>query len=629
MKRTFRIELPAAADWRAGEYEAENLRALPGGGCVAVGIPAVAQGGAGNFCALLEGGDVLTAGDDFHDLYLNGEPAGSVGAPLLGVLPRGEGEALLLTADGAEWFAAGRCRGAGPSGLGVGFALGEAEMTLTATVAAATLKGTYHRDDDQLLPADCAALLPGARAALEAIQGQARRRGLVAGPCWVAWRLTDAEGRTLAQGAPVRLGALAATATVQFRASREGTEASLTAAGSMSAEARPLLMTLTGSLGEFWAARATRLEVALWSEREEMAGVTGRFASSAGQLVLNLVPHVAETPREGQPDMRQLFAAPFAAGTVTLSPAEGAVEDWAEDSAPLRASTAYAGGTVVAYALSGRPGVMAVASAEDPTRLRAEGRVASGRIFRICAPVGSAGGWNYGRHHLVVFASDGIYAVSVDSRLQTLSSSLLSEEGVGRADAVAVTASGIYVATASGLLLRLKGSKAERVEVPMALAALGWNPRPGELWLLDAEGGVGILDSRGRFARRRGMAPVSFPAPGYAVDAAGNLRDLGRELTLSPAVRWRRRVDDPFAAAGRRRAVWKIDSPRAVVLALSLAADSGGGAQRMLALSLLGPVNAPVAASFIAPARTYLTLEINGTAQTGSRFLAVEYADLL
>lgn len=625
MMTTVKIDLPAAGEWADGENMAINLRAARGVGSPSVpaGVPAVVTADAGAACEVMGSGAVLTVGADMLSLSLDGEDAGRLGAPFLSLLPEGEGnEALIFTTAGAEWFAEGRCQGSAPADLDVKIESEEAGATFSATVLCPDLKGPYSRLSGELTADDRRRAAEAVGDALASVAAQARGRGLFVGPCRVGWRLVDAAGRTIASGAPQTVGSLPALPTLHFTATKSGTAFSVATTDTLSLAGRRLRLTVGCSASEFWRRRGVRIEVSVIPDCMELSGVTGRLAEqSSTTSTLSLTPVVAPVEKGGAA-LGVAVGNPLDGVDMVLAPVASAdlgVSSSAES--PVVASVAFRSGSLTAYALEGRTGVMAAAPSADPLAVRAEARVCRGRIVRICAPAGMSGGWNYGRHHLLVFATDGIYAVSVDGRLQTVSSACVCDgAGISRPDGVVATPSALYVATSAGRLLRVRGARVEPVDVPFEAVAVGRGDVRDELWIQGRDGRVFVLDGRGRLSMRSTVAVRRFVGGGgFAVDTAGALRDLGREEAAEVAVGWCRRFVAPAAGGRARRVEWRLDSAGVTNLDLSLSVDSGGGRQRVVALRVNGAVNAPVGADLRLARRPWLTAQLGGIVAPATR----------
>lgn len=193
---------------------------------------------------------------------------------------------------------------------------------------------------------------------------------------------------------------------------------------------------------------------------------------------------------------------------------------------------------------------------------------------------------------------------------------------------MASTSDAIFCATASGLLLRIRGSRVERRACPVEAVALSWVAPQSELLVLDSSGRMLAIDSGGGVSVRSLTAVHSFVEPAMAVTAAGTLVDFSRERQIAVPVVWRRRVVTPKRAKNLwHTATFLIDTLRAINLGLTISADSGGGSQRLLDLLVNGPVNAPLRVRFRAPSRPYLSCSLNGLMQPPARLLQFQIAN--
>lgn len=623
MMTTVKFDLPKMEEWVDGENMAVNLRQGRGEGAtsVPVGVPAVVAADAGAACAVLESGSVLTVGSDMLSLSLDGVSAGRLGAPFLSMLTEGD-EALIFTSEGPEWVAEGNCQGMAPADLDVKIESEAVAETFSATVVCPDLIGPYSRLSGELTADDRRRAASAAAAALSAVEAQARARGLFVGPCRVGWRIVDSGGRTIASGAPQTVGSLPSMPTLQFTASKSGTGFSVDTTAALTLAGRRLRLRVGRSASDFWRRRAVCIEVSVSADCMELGGVTGRLSEqSASTSTLSLTPLLAETAGRGEA-LGATVENPLEGTDSVLTPGGGAPALGAApaDVSPLRAAVAFRSGSLTAYALEGRTGVLAVASSADPLTVRAEARVCRGRIVRICAPAGMSGGWNYGRHHLLVFSTDGIYAVSVDGRLQTvLAACVFGSGGICRADAVAAAPSALYAVLSTGRLLRVSGTRVEEVDVACGALALGRGDLRGELWILARDGRIFVLDRSGRLAMRSTVAVRRFEGSGLAVDTSGALRDLDREEEADVAVGWSRRFGAPASPSLLRRVEWRLDSAGVRNFDLSLSADSGGGRQRVVALRVNGAVNAPLRADVRLPRRPWLTAQVSGLVASATR----------
>lgn len=632
-----KFDLPKADEWNFAENYAENLRSATVAGekvCVPVGTPRTVQSEAGLLTTVLpgDGGGVLSVSDDYHDVMFNGQPAGSLGAPLLSVLPLGtSGDAVLFTPAGPTWFSQGRVQGAAPEGASVRLTESAERLTLSSQVLPPALTGNYSRLSGPLTAEDAAAFADAVKGCLQSIRAQAESCSRWVQPAWVSWRMVDADGRTVCSGTPQRVGSIQGSNVLTFktRLSDSG-NAVIDNSATVSVRAYMLSVSIGKCDSTFWRSRVKALEILAWPELAEITGVTGAFThTSSTEGTLTLLPNIREMQREevGTQIVARIEH-PLDGVDCQLPLMKLNDATLAEESEQIAAAAVYSGGTLTAYALAGETGIIAVAASDDPLMARVRKKVCQGRIISICAPIGGGGGWNYGRHHLLVFSTDGIYSVSVDSNMKNVSSAMIHAIGVNRPDAVAGASDCVYVANSAGALMRLRGSKMSPAECPLRVAAVCWNGARSELWGATAQGAAAVIDSAGRFSLRSDIAVSRFPAPAMAVDTTGALCDLADELPVNIHIGWRRRTvnDRPAAHKPLRMAQWRIDTERATDLRLKLTADSGGEPQRLLELTVNGPINAPIRTTMLAPYRPYLTASLEGTVRPPARIHSLSFS---
>lgn len=296
---------------------------------------------------------------------------------------------------------------------------------------------------------------------------------------------------------------------------------------------------------------------------------------------------------------------------------------------PVAWTPAATVGRPVSVASSSRRlgGTLLCARSGSPLTPLSAHRVCSGIIRRITPAVGSSGGWNYGRQHLTLWGTEGIYALSVDRSLLTVGCSLLHRSGVARADAVAVTPDSCRAALSSGRLLAIAGARASCVDVPIVPVAAGWCAARRELWLAAADGSVAVLTASGGFYRREPLKITGFCCNDdgllHALTADGRLVDCSAEKpAVDTTVAWSATVRHtvwPMAMAE-----WHLDAASADIT-LALDAGNGGASTLLSALSVAGQINAPLVARVYSPRRHFLTARIAGilTAPARLRRLAL------
>ena len=629
-----RFTLPRAAEFNAAENYAENLRQTVIAGheaLVPVGHPTVlAEKAPAHLCPLPDG-RLVSVGADHRTVSLDGLEAGKLDADYRAAMADGERIALFTDA-GVRLIAGGELQPEADGQIRVGLTLSALSVGLTEAVAVQSpLKGTYPRLSGALQEADRLRIAESVAHTMQTLSARAALRGMLTQQARVGWRILDSDGRLIARGEPQMFGPLFGESQLKFSAVKSDSTFSITGEPIMTAEAFTLNLKVERADSDYWRRRARTLEILVWSDCAEVGSVAGHFSETgSSSATLTVTPAMIPTNGNG-PRIAARFDLPlegldtrifFADLGEATDDADGSDDDF------IPSAICY-GGSLRVYALAGEQGVLAIARAGDPLALKLRTRICDGRILRICPPVGSGGGWNYGRQHFLAFTTAGIFAVSVDSGLKSASASAVSPLTVGRADAVAVATDAIYCATAGGLLLRLRGTRVERLDCPVQPVAALWVETFGELLVIDSAGIATALTPDGLACRRSMRVLRSFVEPAMAVSAAGELLDYGSEQSRPVPVVWRRRV---AAAPQRSATAWHsatftIDSELAAGLKLTVGADSGGGVQRLVELTVNGPVNAPIRARYRAPWRPWLTPGVNGLLMPPSRLVGVELAE--
>lgn len=617
-----RFTLPKISNFSLGENYCENLRRTTtagGDGLVPVGRPRVVVTGATHVCVLPDG-RIISVGGDRRTISLDGKAAGLLNADYRAAMSDGE-RIVIFTDGGVQWFAAGSLQPAKDENINVELSVSPAVVGLSAELnVTPKLKGSYPRLSGPLQEADCLTFSTAFGQAMKSLSAQAALRGMLTQPAWIGWRMLDADGQTVAEGEPQRFGAIQSEETVRFSAVKDGSTFTITGSGSMRADAWTVWLKVVRSTSEFWRRRARVLELVVYGDCAAVAGATGHFTEASGSTsTLSVTPVIVETPR-GAGVIAARFDLPLEGVDTSVFITDLGrynAADEAVGAAFIPTEICY-GGSLRLYALDGEPGLIGVARAAEPLALRLKERICEGQILRITIPAGNGGGWNYGRQHFLAFTTSGIYAVSIDSSLKSLSAAPVSPESIVRPDGVAVGPEAVYCATARGKLLKLTGSRVEEVSFPATAAALGWASRFSELWVSDKEGRILVAGSDGSVCGRTVANISGFLEQGFAMTADGHTVSLNDEEAAEIAV-CRQIRELETAKEIMRREEFMIDSEKATDLKITISADDGGGVHRLLELNVSGPINAPLGVVYRAPRRTYGTLEISGRLAAGSR----------
>lgn len=626
------ISLPSIFQWHDAENYAINLRASHLG-LRPVGVPEVllASAGARNF--RLPDGHILSVSDDGHDLFIDGEDIGSLSSPFGALLPSDNATMVLTTSGRAEWIVGNRV--CGPLSIGSEVKI-EIEETkeVTANISAFTLKHSYVRDTP-LQADDCRLLSEHLTYAFRDLENEASHSCKRLMPIWIAWQMRDHSGRVIAHGDPMFIqgpdGFVGCEGlSVKLNRSGDALEVPNT---SLSAQCYSLRLQISRTVEQWKRSQVASIEILATPPLEFLTGVSGAvsFRNGVGSLRIVTVGGDSDSINAKRERFLREFYKCARIVSVFDNPLDGidctigvqpidSSESWIRKIAEPCASEALRSGSVVVFASATQTGYVMTAHASSPLLPVSANRVANGRIFRILSPMGSGGGWNFSRQHLLVFASDAIYSMSIDSSLHRISSSIVYTEGILRPDAVASTPEAIYVATTSGALLKIKGSRCERVKVPFKVLAVGSNSLRGELWVM-TPAFTATIDPNNGVSIRRDINVHSFCDADMAVDTAGRLRSLAAESAVASIyVEWHRQLPVRLHSG---LVTWLIEAHTCTNLTLSILAE-GVSLPPVTSLLLSGPVAAPVRTYFIAPSLPFTTLHIAGEVAAPARFHAVE-----
>lgn len=634
-KFCLKFTLPTPRDWNSEHNFAVNLRSDTCG-LTPTGTPVTLLDRAGLHNFRLPDGRLLSVDNDLRSLSIDGKKAGTLASSFGALIGEGDHTMLLCTDGPEEWLA--------PSGLKGPLAL-DGAVKLSAVSGRQTdiavepvkLSGSYPRGEGQLTAADCKLAAAALDASLDRAEEAVLNVGQMLQPRLMAWRMIDRRGRVMAcgkpqwvEGSPSMQGAAGCSMTVTV----DSGKLSISSEGRLNVTPYGVTVSVARAADQWMIDSVHRLEVLAGPPLRWWDGAYGALSSlAAGQAALTIAPKtsvalqrlVAQAERDFASTAKVVCVvnSPLQGLTVTVDPRQWLQGDsWTDCSGPVTASAAYRCGTAVVYASSTAHGSLIVASSQAPLLPMCNARVANGKIFAITSPVGGNGGWNYGRLHLLVFAADGIYAVSVSSDLRTVSSSLLHPRGVSRTDAVTVTPGCVYAVTSDGSLLQLKGGKCVELPTPFTPLAAAYCAPYGEIWLCGSSGRTATIDCHGGMTLRTDIAVKTFHPGALATDTAGRLRDMAKELPSDTLIRWHRRVThSPVPTA----VTWHIDSYNAAPLSLELLADSGGGFLPVTSASLRGQVNAPVTLRVYPPRRPHLTHIVSGKVSAATHLDKVKF----
>lgn len=636
------FNLPKISEVCQSDNYAVNLRER-NNFLVPVGTPQtlLAAAGARNF--RLPSGKILSVGDDRHDLMINGELIGSLSSPFGALLPEGPGDdcIILTTNSSPEWIIDGELRGKFTPLKSEVSIFASGEMTMEQSVEPLKLTGSYPRASGELTAPDLQKAHQALSGALNQLESRAAGAGMRVQPVWIAWQMVDSGGRVISRSEPMLVQSSAGfqgKESVQMTLTRKNGKFTDCSAGTMQVKTYEVRMRIPRSSDSWRRQRAAFIEILSTPALEYITGATGAFnqvdsvsstlfISPLGADVASLNALKERTCAAFAQTARIVARIPYPLEgvdcTIGVSPLTQE-EAWTQSIAEPNAVCAYRGGSAVVYADAQNQGMLLAAPALSPLSPVGSAKVSTGRIYSVMSPVGSSGGWNYGRYHLLAFAADGVYAVSIDRTLRVISSQMIHGSGVKGAESVTAAFDAIYFADCSGRLMRLRGAVVSEIDVPFKVRTVGFSSAFSELW-------IGSDDSRltatialpsMKCCFRTDLRVERFDADGLAVDSSGALRDLTLEALRNCSVEWRRRIETDFSSC---QICWQIDSAMMSGMDLTLLVDGGGVPQRVNQLRVNGRINAPLKTFVFSPSRPYLTVYFRGTCTPESRFRQIKF----
>ena len=640
------FNLPKPAELGKSDFYAVNLRRS--GSCLTpVGLPLTLLPKAGHRNFRLPSGKILSVGSDRLSLFIDGKPVGSLSSPFGSLLPDGpDDDCIILTADSApEWLVDGQLRGK--------FTPLQSEINLSAvnetpleqSVEPVKLSSSYPRSSGTLTAPDSRKAADVLQDALSSLEQRAAGAAMRVQPVWMAWQILDAAGKVISRSEPVLIHSSAGfqgSSGVEMTLTRKDNKFTDCSPGSLQVNSYAVRLKIERAADSWRRSRAASLEIIASRPLEFITGAVGAFNmvnSSTSTLYLSplgsdpaSIKALETRTRSEFPSSARVIArvsSPLEGVDMTIgvSPIDTDKRAWTETIAEPHAVCAFRVGSAVVYADASNPGMLLAARTSSPLAPVGYAKVATSRIHAFCSPVGSYGGWNYGRYHLLAFAADGVYAVAIDRSLTSISSSLIHSGGISSPSAVVSALDAIYFATADGSLLRLRGISLSSVSVPFPVASLAFVEATGELWMTAADSSVTatLHLATNRISVRTDIRVTRFDAESaLAIDSDGALRDLCSETPEAVAVQWTRRIAVNFRSS---MVEWRIDSPFLSRLELTLAVDGGGVPQRVNSLTVNGRLNAPLRLRVFSPARPYLSVIFNGIVDPSTRFSEVNFID--
>lgn len=268
------------------------------------------------------------------------------------------------------------------------------------------------------------------------------------------------------------------------------------------------------------------------------------------------------------------------------------------------------------------PGMILTASIDAPLTPVAAVTAVEGAVTAICRPVKSTGALDFTRSRLYLFATSGIYLLSVSSVGGALSSRRIDRHPVTSSDHVAETHSGVVAVSGNSMLLA-DGNRVTVLCRGVDYRSIAYNAAYDELLAIRADGSLTARDMTGGDGHSLDLRPTAlYTDHRLLMTASGRLLDASRESTaVSMPVAWEGGLSQfPFAPLAVKGVEWIIDSREADLRVRLRGASGGDDPLTLLELHAVGAINASLRARVFAPCRGRLSASIEGTVSPDMRF---------
>lgn len=306
-------------------------------------------------------------------------------------------------------------------------------------------------------------------------------------------------------------------------------------------------------------------------------------------------------------------------------------------------------GDVVLWAdIDGRCGEVGVASAASPLSLTSRATLSLASIAAVeAAPRLGSAALSPGCAHFYAFTADGTLSIAVGARRGAPTASLLDRRPVSRREAVTATPEHVAALTDYGdEIVILRGGRASTLLRSPALAgaALGYEPRSGELYVVNSQGEVravalregsygnyGSDGSDGNYGseRRLPFAVESIATCGHALwlTSSDGLYDASRSDSpeLTP-IEWRVRPDADGPVALRSVTLGlrgRFNGTFAIAPAGF--ADTGLTVAPMWSVAIAGDFRSPLAFILPLPPRGTAVASLAGFAAPGTQLTDISF----
>lgn len=568
----------------------------------------------------------------------------------------GGDRAIVMTSAGAHHVV---MRGGEPVSLGtlpelppVGLSL-EGVATLTESTPALTLTDVSGLREGVLSAADAATLKEHLMAAWQRIVSRANTLGACVMPAGITVtaevRQLDSAGAATGSRGRMAVGGGSGVATAYASVTDAGVLAPVT----LSVKVMKMRVDIGARDAEAdatWGAGASGVEVALSAAPAVTASWRMRVehpASGAARVavITDLDARSSAQDAPLQSVLRADAGTPLSTLVEIPATVTAAVGEVVAGTGFIARAGAVSGDVVLWADIDGRCGEVGVASAASPLSLTSRATLSLAAIAAVeAAPRLGSAALSPGCAHFYAFTADGTLSIAVGARRGAPTASLLDRRPVSRREAVTATPEHVAALTDYGdEIVILRGGRASTLlrSPTLAGAALGYEPRSGELYVVNSQGevravamGDGSCGSNGRNGsdgseRRLPFAVESIATCGHILwlTSSEGLYDASRsDSTELTPIEWRvcPDADGPVALRsvtlglrGRFNGTFAI-APAGF-------ADTGLTVAPMWSVAIAGDFRSPLAFILPLPPRGTAVASLAGFAAPGTQLTDISF----
>ena len=657
----------AAAEPAGNGDRALNVRECEGG-LVAVGVPAaVGAIPAGHRLLAVDADRMLTLSG--LDICFGGTVVATLPAAPVGVHEVG-GLWVVTTRQGLVWLrrTAQGYDSIDPATALPGITLSALEQTsLQTAMGACAFAAPYTAWHSPLATADVAALTRMMRTAWTTLQHEADAAGQYAAPMLARYGVRLHDDTYLWLSEPVELGAYIASgiSPVTTLCETSGTSVTGIPATSLSRPAYRLGITVARGVAAAWRALVKSVDILVSPQAQVVntsadidyaclttsqgrlpslqmslpllgdAAVAAQLAHPSWTVVAStddfdslaagrwVSPATQPTSEVVVPGVQSSVVA-YALGDLTLTDAEASMAG-ALLSSGGRVASMVAAGRLLTVGVDGLLTVGVPGNALAVERCETLSGLTVTAMTALSRPVYSNG---FGRYPVVLFASDGIFALPQAAAGGAYGEPRLLDRTVADASVAPVEGDrDVWFVSDRGHLCRLHGGELRVMARGLSPRELAWDSEHRELWMRLADGSLlALLSDSGRMSERLSPRSQLFgdARRAVAVDADGTVCDLTDERAAEQvAVAWR---SHPFCppAPLPHAVLWQVVADRLDVV-FELRGETGRSCHGFLInrLHAEGRVGAPLGARVMSRRVATLRLQLEGTMPSGTVIPAV------